>query len=92
MLFRSGTSLFRPVYKAVDFLRQGISSVWSGYIGLVNVSRENAELRKDLAALQEKLKESRDAVLENQRLEELLRPENLTQPHVFERPGTTKGG
>ena len=68
-----GTSLFRPVFKAVDFLRRGISSVWSGYIGLVNVSRENAELRKERAALQEMLKESRDAVLENQRLEELLR-------------------
>src|SRR4030066_1488956 len=68
-----GTSLFRPVYKTGDCLRRGISSVWSGYIGLVNVSRENAELRKERAVLQEKLKESRDAVLENQRLEGLLR-------------------
>src|SRR3989304_4217249 len=68
-----GTSLFRPVYKAVDFLRRGISSVWSGYIGLVNVSRENAEFRKDLEVLQEKLKESRDAVLENERLDGLKR-------------------
>lgn len=68
-----GTSLFRPVYQTVDFFRQGISSMWSGYIGLVKVSRENAELRKEVAALQEKLKESRDAVLENRRLESLLR-------------------
>src|SRR3990172_12345759 len=67
-----GTSLFRPVYKTVDFLRRGISSVWSGDIGLVNVSRENAELRKERAVLHEKLKESRDAVLENQRLQEQL--------------------
>ncbi len=68
-----GTSLFRPVYVAVDFFRQRISSMWSGYIGLVTVSRENAELRKEVAALQEKLKESRDAILENRRLEGLLR-------------------
>jgi rod shape-determining protein MreC len=68
-----GASLFRPVYESVDFLRRGISSVWSGYFHLVHVERENAELRKEVAALQEKLRESRDAVLENRRLEELLR-------------------
>lgn len=67
------TSLFRPVYESVDFLRQRVSSVWSGYIELVDTSRENAKLRKEVAALQEKLKESRDSVLENRRLEELLR-------------------
>ncbi len=68
-----GTYVFRPVYESVTFLRQGAYSVWSGYIELVAVSRENAELRKDLAVLQEKLKESQEAVLENQRLRELLR-------------------
>lgn len=47
--------------------------MWSGYFHLVHVERENAELRKEVAALQEKLRESRDAVLENRRLEELLR-------------------
>jgi rod shape-determining protein MreC len=70
---RIGTYLFRPVYGGIDFLRQGISSLWSGYIGLVNVSRENRELRKEAAELREKLKESRDASLENRRLEDLLR-------------------
>src|SRR4030067_1025830 len=70
---RIGTYLFRPVYGGIDFLRQGISSLWSGYIGLVNVSRENRELRKEVAELREKVKESRDASLENRRLEELRR-------------------
>ncbi|MBK5095310.1 MAG: rod shape-determining protein MreC [Deltaproteobacteria bacterium] len=68
-----GTYVFRPVYESVGFLRQGASSVWSGYIELVTVSRENEELRKEAAVLKENLKESRDAVLENQRLRELLR-------------------
>jgi len=67
-----GTYVFRPVYESVMFLRQGASSVWSGYIELVAVSRENAELRKEVGELKEKLKESRDAVLENRRLRELL--------------------
>jgi len=68
-----GASLYRPVYESIDFLRRGISSVWSGYLDLVHVEKENAELRKEVAALQEKLAESRDAVLENRRLAELLR-------------------
>ncbi|HEU5360037.1 MAG TPA: rod shape-determining protein MreC [Candidatus Deferrimicrobiaceae bacterium] len=68
-----GTSLFRPFYAGVDFLRRSVSSVWTGYFALVAVSRENADLRKEVAALREQLKESRDAVLENRRLEELLR-------------------
>ncbi len=76
------TSLYRPVYESVGFLRQGISSVWSGYIELVEVSRENAELRTEVASLREKLKESRDAVLENSRLEELLRFSNTLEKQV----------
>lgn len=68
-----GTSLFRPVFETVDFFRQRISSVWSGYIGLVNVSRENEKLREEAAVLREELRISREAVLENRRLEELLR-------------------
>jgi rod shape-determining protein MreC len=67
------TSLFRPVYESVDYLRQRVSSIWSGYIELVDASRENAKLHREVAVLQEKLKESRDSVLENRRLEELLR-------------------
>src|SRR4030066_1550330 len=70
---RIGTYLFRPAYGGIDFLRQGISSLWSGYIGLVNVSRENRELQKEVAGLREKLKEGRDASRENRRLEDLLR-------------------
>jgi rod shape-determining protein MreC len=70
---RIGTSLFRPVYGGVDYLRQGISSLWSEYIGLMNVSRQNRELRKEVAELREKLKESHDASLENLRLLDLLR-------------------
>src|SRR4030066_740967 len=69
---RIGTYLFRPVYGGIDFLRQGISSLWSGYIGLVNVSRENRELRKEVAEVRGNLKESRDARLEDRRLEDLL--------------------
>ncbi len=68
----SGSIVFRPVYATVDFVRQGITSVWSHYIALVGVSRENDRLRREVTALREKLQENRDAFLENRRLKELL--------------------
>lgn len=69
----SGALIFRPVSAAVDFFRRGITSVWSRYIALVGVSRENDRLRQEIASLREKLQENRDALLENRRLKELLR-------------------
>ena len=69
----AGTALFRPFFLGVDFLRQGVSGIWNHYISLVGVSRENDRLRSEMAALEQKLHESRDAMLENRRLKELLR-------------------
>ncbi|MBI5905103.1 MAG: rod shape-determining protein MreC [Deltaproteobacteria bacterium] len=69
----AAASIFRPFYVAVDFLRQGGSGIWNRYIALVGASRENERLRKEVAALQEKIHETRDAVLENRRLKDLLR-------------------
>jgi len=68
----AGASLFRPFYLGVDFLRQGVSGVWNHYVALVGVSRENERLRSDVAALEQRLHESRDALLENRRLKGLL--------------------
>ena len=69
----AGSSLFRPFYLAVDLARQGVYGVWSHYVALVGVTRENERLRREVAALQEKLHENRDAQLENRRLKDLLR-------------------
>jgi rod shape-determining protein MreC len=68
----AGTALFRPFFTGVDFLRQGVSGIWNHYLALVGVSRENERLRSEVAALEQKLHESRDARLENRRLRELL--------------------
>lgn len=68
----NGSSLFRPVFSAVDLVRQGVGSVWSHYLALVGVTRENDELRREVVSLREKLQEHRDALLENRRLKELL--------------------
>jgi rod shape-determining protein MreC len=69
----AGTTLFRPFFLGVDFLRQGASGIWNHYVALVGVSRENERLRGEVAALQQKLHETRDALLENRRLKDLLR-------------------
>lgn len=69
----NGSLVFRPAYAAVDYLRRGVSSVWSHYIALVGVSRENERLRQEVAALKEKVQENRDAIMENRRLKDLMR-------------------
>ena len=69
----AGVALFRPFYIAADFLRGGISGVWNRYVALVGVSRENERLRKEVTELRERLHETRDAILENRRLKDLLR-------------------
>lgn len=68
----AGVAFFRPIYYAVDFLRGGSSDVWNRYVALVGVSRENERLRKELTELRERLHATREAVLENRRLKELL--------------------
>ncbi len=79
----SGSLVFRPVYSAVDFIRQGIFSVWSHYIALVGVTRENERLRQEVASLREKLQENRDTLLENRRLKELLQFSGTAEKKVI---------
>lgn len=69
----AGSALFRPVYSVFDFLRHGYGTVWSRYVALVGVAKENEQLRKEIIALREKIRENRDAFFENRRLKELLR-------------------
>jgi rod shape-determining protein MreC len=72
-LHAAGSLLFRPVWLGVDLVRKGGSGIWSHYVALVGVSRENERLRDEVAALRVKLQESRDGILENHRLKDLLR-------------------
>lgn len=67
-----GAEVFRPVYSAVDFLRQRIHSAWSRYVALVGISRENEELRREVETLREKVREGKNVELENERLKRLL--------------------
>lgn len=68
-----GGVVFRPVYASIDFVRHGLGSLWSGYVALTGVARENEQLRREIAALRETIQVNREEVLENRRLKELLR-------------------
>ncbi|HEY3490412.1 MAG TPA: rod shape-determining protein MreC [Candidatus Deferrimicrobiaceae bacterium] len=67
-----GAAVFQPVYKVADFLRENVTGFWYRYLALIGVSEENDRLRKETVELRARLQESRDALLENRRLRELL--------------------
>src|SRR5512145_205798 len=60
--------VFRPVYATVDFLHRGIASLWSGYVALTGVARENEELRREVETLRETIQSTREDQFENRRL------------------------
>ena len=68
-----GAAAFMPVYRVADFLRENVSGFWYRYMALIGVSEENDHLRQEAVVLRSRLQESRDALLENRRLRELLR-------------------
>ncbi len=65
--------VFRPVYATVAFLQRGAASIWSGYVALTGVARENEALRREVAALRETIQANREELIENRRLKNLLR-------------------
>jgi rod shape-determining protein MreC len=67
-----GAEVFRPVYAIIDSVRQGVRTAWTRYIALIGVERENEDLRKEVSSLREKVRESGNVALENERLKRLL--------------------
>jgi|YNPNPStandDraft_1061719.scaffolds.fasta_scaffold00068_25 rod shape-determining protein MreC len=65
-------SLTAPVLKAGNYLGYSVFSVWQGYINLVRVAKENAELRRRLEEYRLKEVRYQEALLLAQRLEALL--------------------
>jgi rod shape-determining protein MreC len=65
-------SAVMPVQEAIDNLIHGMSNVWRGYIDLLHVRGENLRLRQSVNELQGKLHRYEEALLQQQRLRELL--------------------
>jgi len=76
----AGAALLRPVFGAAAGLTRAVSSLWSRYVALVGVARENEALRREVILLRQRLQETRDAALENRRLKELLRFAERVEP------------
>jgi len=69
---RGVQTVFSPIARVVAKVSGGLSGVWNDYINLVDVRRENKELRESVKKLNTRLLESTEAELANERLKKLL--------------------
>ena len=61
-----------PIQHGITSATKGIRNIWTSYIYLINVSRENVSLKNDMEKLKEENNQLRESVFLNQRLKELL--------------------
>lgn len=69
---RAVMTLTAPVAGSVAFLSGSLGDIWSNYVDLIEVRRENIELRRSVKGLNERIVANHEAVVENQRLRALL--------------------
>jgi rod shape-determining protein MreC len=65
---RTVLTVSTPVVAVVSRVDGFFSSIWENYIYLVNVEKENRQLKEALKVLKTRLIENREAVLDNERL------------------------
>jgi rod shape-determining protein MreC len=65
-------SIVMPIQEALDGLMQGVRNFWKSYLDVLHVRGENFRLQQEVDALQGKLQRYEEAVLQQQRLHELL--------------------
>ncbi|HKZ17775.1 MAG TPA: rod shape-determining protein MreC [Geobacteraceae bacterium] len=69
---RAVLTVSAPVVAVVSRIDGFFSSIWENYIYLVNVEKENRQLKEALKVLKTRLIENREAVLDNERLKKLM--------------------
>jgi rod shape-determining protein MreC len=67
------SALLSPAGSAAASVRSAVSGAWYRYVALVGVSDENERLLRENRELRGRLDQSREALLENRRLKELLK-------------------
>lgn len=77
---RGVMNLFAPVLKPFAHASGVVENIWDGYISLVNVRRENVRLHAAIKELNSRLTAGEEALLENQRLENLLDMKESIKP------------
>lgn len=69
---RGVMNLMAPVSGVVDRMNGGVSGLWANYVDLLEVRKENKQLRESVKVLNSRLLEASEAVLANERLKKLL--------------------
>ena len=69
---RGVMNLMAPVTKVISAGNTFVSGIWSDYLNLVDVRRENKQLRQSVKVLNGRLLDSREALIANERLKRLL--------------------
>lgn len=64
--------IISPIQRIVTYSTRGFQKIWSGYINLVGIRKENQRLKKEIQILKEDNNKINEAVLANKRLRELL--------------------
>lgn len=64
--------IISPIQRIVTYSTRGLQEIWSGYINLVGIRKENQRLKKEIQILKEDNNKINEAVLANKRLRELL--------------------
>lgn len=77
---RGVMSVLAPVLKPVNAVSGLVEDVWDSYINLVGVRKENLRLHDEIRALNGRIGEGVEAVLENKRLERLLDMKESIRP------------
>ncbi|HTG82685.1 MAG TPA: rod shape-determining protein MreC [Geobacteraceae bacterium] len=71
--FESGVlNLMAPVAGVVAGMNRGVTGVWSDYVDLLEVRKENKQLRESVRILNSRLLDAGEAILANERLRKLL--------------------
>jgi rod shape-determining protein MreC len=71
-LERGVMNFMTPVSRIVAAGNSLVTGIWSDYLNLVNVRRENKELRQSVTVLNSRMLENREALIANERLKKLL--------------------
>jgi len=69
---RTVLNLMSPVNGVISRINKGAGGIWNDYLDLVEVRKENKQLRENVKILNSRVIENQEAVLANERLKKLL--------------------
>lgn len=76
-IFERGVmNLMAPLYGVVARVNGSAHGIWGDYVDLVNVRKENRQLRESIKVLNSRLIDANEATLANERLQKLLQLRN----------------